>query len=173
MSDTRNKALRPPLRPSTQPMPEGSGFGKAISVTAPPGEWRDPEIFGDLEARVAAEERQEQEAPTGRLRRQSRGAPRAGLGGKGPGRKRSTRANKAARPESDMFRLGKEIATEAAKRIRAELSELDSSRVPSVTVRCIARVLCKNSIAQRVDNHHGSLHRTPVNSSGASSVSLW
>lgn len=38
MSNPENKPLRPPLRPSAQPLPKGSGFGMASP--APPGDGR-------------------------------------------------------------------------------------------------------------------------------------
>ena len=57
-------------------MPKGSVIGKAIPASS--GEWRDPEIFGSLCARVAAEERRGKEAQTGRVKRRLRNAVMSG-----------------------------------------------------------------------------------------------
>jgi hypothetical protein len=47
-------------------MPKGSGFEQPAD--APPGDWRDPAIFDELDTSVAAEDRREKKARTGRAK---------------------------------------------------------------------------------------------------------
>jgi len=121
MSSTGNTPLRPPLRPPSEPVPKGTGLGKAIP--APPSDWRDPAIFGALDARVAAEKRQDKEAQTSGMKRNPRAAVRAGYGGPGSRRPTPARPKRSERPAPEAFQLGRKIATEAAQRIRAELGD--------------------------------------------------
>jgi hypothetical protein len=58
-----------------------SVIGKA--VPARPGEWRDPAVFGPLDARVVAEVGREKEARSGKAKRESRAVTRAGNAGTG------------------------------------------------------------------------------------------
>jgi hypothetical protein len=94
---------------------------KAASM---PGNWRDPEIFGPLDASVAAEERREKEARPDCVKRKRR--PDAVPTSSAPAHARRRYPATGPRPKvpiSPAFAAAKEKATRAARDIRRKYGE--------------------------------------------------
>jgi hypothetical protein len=127
MIGTKNTPLHTPLKTA----PKGSGSG---NLTEPfPGNGRDPAVFDRLDREIEAEDAQGKET---QRRRRPRSATRAGYREAQSHSKRSARAKKLERPESEAFSAAKEIVIQTAQRIRSEfedqLSRADLIKLVSV-----------------------------------------